>query len=117
MHHILLVEDDPDVGTLLEHTLLGAGYHVSRVGTLAAAELLLDDRSHDLLLADMRLPDGCGIDVADKAKARGIKTLLLTGDAFRAAPERLEAHPYVLKPIRPRELLVVIERVLRGVGP
>ena len=114
MHHILLIEDDPDVGTLLEHTLLAAGYRVSRAATLAAAELLLEHRSHDLLLADMRLPDGCGIDVADKAKARGMKTLLLTGDAFRATPERLEAHAYVLKPIRPRELLAAIERVLRG---
>jgi two-component system, NtrC family, response regulator PilR len=105
MHRILLIEDDPDVGTLLEHTLLAAGYRVSKVGTLAAAEPLLEHRSHDLLLADLSLPDGCGIDLADKARARGIKTLLITGDALRVPSERLAGHEYVLKPIRPRELL------------
>lgn len=112
MYRILLVEDDQDVGMLLEHALLGAGYKVSKATTAAAAELLLAHRSHDLLLADVGLPDGNGADIADRASELGIKTLILTGHALRTRPGRLDRHEYLMKPIRPRELLAVIDRVL-----
>jgi two-component system, NtrC family, response regulator HydG len=112
MHRILLVEDDPDVAPLLENMLLSAGYRVSKVGTVAGANLLLGHRLHDLLLADVNLPDGNGIEIADQAKGQGMKTLLVTGYALQLPAEQLRRHEYLMKPVRSRELLAVVKRVL-----
>ena len=114
MSSILLVEDDPDVGPLLENILLSAGYKVSKVTTVAAAELLLAQRSHDLLLTDVNLPDGNGIAVADKAKTLGVKVVLITGYALQIPPDQLQRHEYLMKPVRARELLSVIGRALES---
>lgn len=112
MHRILLVEDDPDVGPLLENMLLSAGYRVSKVETVSAARLLLDHHAHDLLLTDVNLPDGDGIDVADRAKGKGVRTILVTGYAFQLPPEELRRHEYLMKPVRSAELVAAVKRVL-----
>ncbi|HWI25985.1 MAG TPA: response regulator [Stellaceae bacterium] len=112
MHRILLVEDDPDVAPILEKMLLSAGYHVTKVGTVSAARLLLDHRSHDLLLTDVNLPDGDGIEVADRAKGEGVKTILITGYAFQLPQKELRRHEYLMKPVRSADLVATVERVL-----
>jgi DNA-binding response OmpR family regulator len=112
MHRILLVEDDPDVGPLLEHMLLSGGYKVSKVSTVAAAQALLDDRAHDLILADVNLPDGSGIAVADKATALGMKTVVITGYALQVSSGELKRHEYLMKLVRAAELLATIGRIL-----
>jgi DNA-binding response OmpR family regulator len=109
---ILLVEDDADVGPLLEHALLQAGFKVHWVSTAGEAQALLDERSYDLVLTDVMLPDGNGLDIADAAKARNLKCLVITGYAFQFPKERLAQHEVLLKPIRPRELVDAIERRL-----
>jgi DNA-binding response OmpR family regulator len=111
-HRILLVEDDPDVGPLLEHALLHAGFKVHWVSNATEAKSLLEERTYDLLLTDLMLPDGNGLDIADAAKARKLKCLVITGYAFKFPKERLAQHDVLLKPIRPRELVDAIERRL-----
>jgi CheY-like chemotaxis protein len=112
---ILLVEDDPDVRPLLEHVLLGAGHIVDVAATYAGAlELLNTDTVYDLVLSDGRLGDGSGIGVADRAKARGAKTLIITGYALQFPQEDLARHPYIWKPVRGTELLAVVARCLEG---
>ena len=114
MQRILLVEDDPDLRMLLEHVLLGAGYEVDTAATVAAANAQLDDASYDLVLADGRLEDGTGMMVAEKAIAAGGKALIITGYAFDLPREQLGRYDYLLKPVRPSELL---EEVARALGP
>jgi DNA-binding response OmpR family regulator len=109
---ILLVEDDADVGPLLEHVLLQAGFRVHWVSTASEAQALLDERTYDLILTDVMLPDGNGLDLADGAKARNLKCLVITGYAFQCPKERLAQHEVLLKPVRPRELVDAIERRL-----
>jgi DNA-binding response OmpR family regulator len=109
---ILLVEDDPDVGPLLEHTLLHAGFRVHWVSSVAEAQALLSERVYDLVLTDVMLPDGNGLNIADAASARGIRSLVITGYAFQFPKERLAQHDVLLKPVRPSELVEVIERKL-----
>src|SRR5690348_4629654 len=109
---ILLVEDDPDVGPLLEHALLQAGFKVHWVNTAGEAQALLDERSYDLVLTDVMLPDGNGLDIADAAKVRNLKCLVITGYAFKFPKERLAQHEVLLKPLRPHELVEAIERRL-----
>ncbi len=109
---ILLVEDDPGVGPLLEHVLMLAGYQVDWVGTVAEAEALLRSRSFDLVLTDVMLPDGNGIAIADAAKADGIKSVVITGHAFRIPAADLARHDTLLKPLRPRELVDAVKQRL-----
>ncbi len=110
MSRILLVEDDVDVAQLLEHVLFSARYGVDRADSVTGACTFLERQSYDLVVADARLQDGTGMDVADRAAERGTKTLIITGYAF-AYPE-LGRYDFLLKPIRPDELLVEVERVL-----
>lgn len=113
MHNrILLVEDDPDVGPLLEHALLHAGFKAHWVSGAVEAQALLSERDYDLVLTDVMLPDGNGLDIADVAKAKGIKSLVITGYAFQFPTERLAQHEVLLKPVRPGELVEAIARKL-----
>ena len=112
MARILLVEDEPDLLLLLEHTLHAAGHEVNSVTTLAAALALLRRHSYDLVLADGQLADGTGMMAADAGAARGAKALIITGYAFTLPREELTRYPYLLKPVRPDELLAEIARIL-----
>ena len=110
---ILLVEDDIDVRPLMEHILGGAGYDVVSVETVTNARILLDANPFDLVVTDGKLIDGTGLDVAEKARAQGIAVLILTGYALQLPQERLKLYDYLLKPVRPAEILKAVERSLR----
>jgi DNA-binding NtrC family response regulator len=114
MSRILLVEDDHNVRVLLEHVLIDGGYEVDSTTTVAEAKSLLDSVSYDLLLADGRLPDGTGMALAEFAQASGVKTLIITGYAFQLASQDLGRYEFLMKPVRPAELLQAIERALGG---
>jgi len=109
---ILLVEDDLDVRVLLEHVLISAGCEVSAVETVKSAKRLLEAQGYDLVVTDGSLPDGTGLDVADAAKARGVLALIVTGHALRLPQHRLAEYTYLLKPVRPPELIDTIRRML-----
>jgi DNA-binding response OmpR family regulator len=109
---ILLVEDDAEVGRLLEHILVADRYEVDRAKTVEDACTALAAHQYDLLVAEVRLPDGTGMTVADCAAESGIKTLIITGYGF-AYPE-LRNYDYLLKPVRPAELLTSVRSVLRS---
>ena len=109
---ILLVEDDPDVRPLIEHVLLGAGYSVDVAVGVSQARALLATGSYDLVLTDGRLPDGSGIEIADAAKARGIVAVIITGLAMQLGKDELGRHEYLLKPVRPAELLLAVRRYI-----
>jgi CheY-like chemotaxis protein len=113
MTRILLVEDDPDLRLLLEHVLLSARYEVDAAATVAAAMARLENAAYDLVLADGRLEDGTGMMVAEKAVAAGSKALIITGYAFDLPREELGRYEYLLKPVRPNELLQEIARALQ----
>jgi DNA-binding response OmpR family regulator len=76
---ILLVEDDFDVRPLLKHILrTEPTYDVVSVETMANALVLLDQQPFDLVITDVNLPDGSGLRVADKSRARGVRALVFT---------------------------------------
>ena len=58
---ILVVDDEPDLCTLYELTLLREGHQVQTAGTLALARQRLGEQAFDLVITDMRLPDGDGL--------------------------------------------------------
>ena len=114
MSRILVVEDDPDLRPLLEHILVGGQHDVDIAATVASGLALLASGTYDLVIADGRLPDGTGMEVAAQAEADGAKALIITGYAFGLPREQLERFEFLLKPIRPRELLHAVERALGG---
>ena len=100
---ILLVEDERNLGELLVHVLLSAGFAVDLAATVAEAEHVI---------TDWRLPDGDGIAFADRAADLGTNTAVLTGYAFHMTPETAARHEVWMKPMRPRELIAAIERCI-----
>ena len=111
MARILLIEDDDNVRLLLEHVLLCEGYTVEAAGTASRGETQLENGNYDLVLADAKLPDGNGLKIADAAVRKGLKTLVITGYAF-TLPVAARRHEVLMKPVRPAELVAVIERIL-----
>ena len=115
MNRILLVEDDPVVRMIAEDALRADGYQVDVAERLLTAHRLLDTRLYELVIADVLLGDGNGIDVADAAAAKGIGTLIITGHAaqFRT---RLERHEVLPKPFDPEALREAARRRIDGAG-
>ena len=107
---ILLVEDERNLGELLVHVLLSAGFAVDLAATLEEAEHWLTTRDYRLVITDWRLPDGDGIAFADRAADLGMNTAILTGYAFHISPEKAARHEVWMKPMRPFELVAAIER-------
>jgi DNA-binding response OmpR family regulator len=109
---ILLLEDDEDVAELLVLVLRGAGYMVDLAVNVAQADHRLAERGYELVVADWRLPDGDGIEIANRAADLGAKTAILSGYALQMTPEKSARHEIWMKPIRPTELIAAVERCL-----
>ena len=119
IERLLIVEDEPLVAFDNEHFLTGEGFEiVGTVDSVADAMRLLGEEQIDLLLADVSLSDGSGIDVAQAAHARGIPVLFVTGHCPGEA--RSIAAGCLAKPYPQRDLLAainVIEAVIEGKKP
>jgi two-component system, NtrC family, response regulator PilR len=109
---ILLVEDDADVRFIVEHVLLAEGYGVDVAATAAVARRALGAQAYDLVLADGKLGDGTGFEIADLGAARGAKTLVITGDALAFPQTDRERHPYLMKPVRAAELVRIVAELI-----
>ena len=113
MARILLVEDDLDVRPLLAYVLAAdGGYEVTAVESVANAAALLAAQPFDLVVTDVHLPDGNGLRIADQAKAKGVKALVLTAHGLSLAPGELAAYDYLLKPLRVKEFIDAVRRQL-----
>jgi two-component system response regulator PilR (NtrC family) len=110
---ILLVEDDPDVRPLLEHVIgTELDVHVTTVESVKSAISLLEKQPFDLVVTDVNLPDGSGLRIADEAKERGVKALVITGSGLSLEPGALAHYDYLLKPTSVREILGAVRRHL-----
>jgi DNA-binding NtrC family response regulator len=109
---ILLVEDDLNVRPLMEHIMVEHGYEVTSAESVTSAVALLGAQPFDLVICDVKLPDGNGLIVADKAIAAGLGALVITGYGLSIQPGSLAPYDYLLKPVRGDELLAGIQRCL-----
>jgi len=98
----------------MEHVLIDAGHQVDTAATMVSGKALLRRGSHDLVLADAKLPDGTGMDVCDAAAEVGIKSVIITGYAFTLPAGIADRYDVLLKPLRPAELIGAIERALQS---
>ena len=120
MTHALLVDDDPELRTLVAHYLQGYGMRVTAVGDGTGLRRALADGSFDVLLLDLMLPDANGLDLCRWVRERStLPVIMLTaqGDpASRIVGLELGADDYLPKPFEPRELVARINALLRRAG-
>jgi DNA-binding response OmpR family regulator len=115
---VLIVEDDTGIATGLAATLRGSGYAVDVTATLALASAALRVEPFDLVLLDLSLPDGDGLDWLRQVRSSGSVMPVLIMTARDALPDRVAgldegADDYVVKPFEPEELLARMRVALR----
>jgi CheY-like chemotaxis protein len=72
MARILLVEDDLNVCQLMQLVLVDGGHQVDASGTVLSGLVLFECHPYDIVVADGRLLDGTGVELADRAREKGI---------------------------------------------
>ncbi|MEI9851732.1 MAG: response regulator [Sphingomonas sp.] len=120
IERVLIVEDEPLVAFETEHFLGESGFEIAATvdSVASAAAVIATDDEIDLVLVDVSLSDGSGIEVARAAHARGVQVLFVTGNCPGDA--RALAAGCLAKPYPPRDLLAAIdaiEAVLYGREP
>lgn len=112
-HKILIVEDEDLFARAVTKHLKKAGFDCECAGNLADARALAKQFQPDLVLLDMRLPDGNGLDLISEFVEKNTKVIVMTAygevsDAVQAI--KLGANDYLKKPIDLEELLLVIQK-------
>lgn len=115
---VLIVEDDAGIAGGLAATLRADGYAVDVCGTLAQASAALQVEAFHLVLLDLSLPDGDGLDWLRRLRDGGQALPVLIMTARDALPDRVAgldqgADDYLVKPFEPDELLARMRVALR----
>jgi len=119
---LLVVEDDTAIRGFLEPALREAGYTIDVAPDARSAEALILKGIHDALIIDLGLPDGDGLDLIQRCRARGSNAPVLILSARRSVDERVRGleqggDDYLTKPFAVAELLARIRNLLRRLGP
>lgn len=119
MNHILIVEDDTTFAVMLQTWLSKKKFSVASVSGIAAAKKTLIESSVDLVLCDLRLPDGDGIDLLEWVSNRNVNVPLIVMTSYAAIPSavqamKLGARDYISKPVNPEDLLQKINEVFNA---
>lgn len=111
LRRILIVEDEPLVAFDNEHFLGEAGYEVvATVDSVAAARTVIEDGAElDLVLVDVALTDGSGVEVAQAARKLDIAVLFVTGSCPEEA--RTLGVGCLAKPYTSRELRAALDAI------
>jgi DNA-binding response OmpR family regulator len=121
LHHVLLVEDEPQMRIMLTDNLEYEGYRVTSVGSGEEALRLFESRPFSLLLVDVMLPGMSGLEVCERLRSRGVRAPIIILTARGQEMERVQglelgADDYVSKPFSVRELLARIKAHVRRDG-
>src|SRR5450432_2940681 len=116
--HVLVVDDETSILNTLKEALSLEGYQVDLAGGIAIAEERLAKHSYDVVLLDVALPDGDGLDLLSRLRVAGNDTavLMMSGHATIDAAVRatkLGALDFLEKPLSTDRLLVMLENALR----
>ena len=117
--HILVIDDEPDLRTLYELTLLREGYRVEAAADLAQARAQLQQRRFDAVITDMRLPDGLGLELLREmvAQQRPERCVVITahGSAENAVEAlKAGAFDYLTKPVDLKQFRGVVASAIQG---
>ena len=115
--HVLIVEDEEPLRISMAIALKRGGYDVAEAGTVRAAVALLEQEAFDLVVSDLRLPDGDGLEVLRHAGelVPDARVLIMTAyGTVKTAVEAMQggAFDFVQKPFAPEQLMHRVERAL-----
>jgi two-component system KDP operon response regulator KdpE len=117
MYQVLAVEDDPGIRNILRALLEGDHYRFIEAGTAARGEIEARSHKPDLVLVDLGLPDGNGIDLIRKIRSWSTVPIVVlsarTMEEQKIAALDAGADDYVTKPFSTPELLARVRAALR----
>ena len=116
---VLVVDDEPDLRTLYELTLLREGYRVHTAGSVQEARSLLQQQPFDILITDMRLPDGMGMELLQDLRSQGRRERAIVMTAYGSAENavaalREGAFDYLTKPVDLKQFRQVVASARQG---
>ena len=117
MPDILLVEDKESLRRVLRLTLEHAGYSVTEAADAREAVIGIGKVPHKIVLTDLRMPNGSGLDVLRAAKSADSATPVIVMTAYGSIDEAVQAmkdgaHDFLQKPVDSNHLLLLVERAL-----
>ena len=120
MMRILIIEDEPDIRKTIEYNFVKEGFKVSVAGSLAEGKKLFLAETINLIILDLMLPDGSGLDLCREIKSNpssaSTPIIILTAksdEVDRVVGFELGADDYVTKPFSVRELLLRVKAILK----
>lgn len=118
---LLAIEDEPKLGQLIVSSLTQAGFAVDWSQTMAEGQEFLEANSYDLVLLDLRLPDGNGLDFLRKLRRSRNNIPIVILSAADTVDDRVTgltegADDYIVKPFATAELVARIRVALRRPG-
>lgn len=114
---ILMVDDDPDTSLVMKRLLGGLGYEVQTADSVESALAAFQDRSFDVLISDIGLPDGTGYDLMRQLiahRAHGLKGIAVSGFAMDEDVQQSLAagfQQHVCKPVSIQNLDAMIKKL------
>jgi DNA-binding response OmpR family regulator len=108
---ILVVEDDAGVRKTLSDLLGAAGHDVTTATGFAEAQGLLRRREWDVMLADLILPGGSGLDLAAEARAQGLGAVVCSGHPTSIAQMQTQGIAHLVKPFSAEALETALHAV------
>ncbi|CAN5699580.1 sigma-54 dependent transcriptional regulator [soil metagenome] len=119
---ILVVDDEPDLRTLYELTLLREGYRVEAAGTVGEARQHLDAGQFDAVITDMRLPDGRGMEILHHIQQAQRSERCVVMTAYGSADNAVEAlkagaFDYLTKPVDLKQFRAVVASAVQALQP
>ena len=113
---ILIVEDEPNLGLTLSEYLEGQGYQCALAATVSEGRKFFAKQSPQVVLMDINLPDGSGLDLAREFKRARDEINLLFLSAMNEPEIKVEglevgADDYITKPFALKELTLRLERI------
>lgn len=116
---ILVVDDEPDLRTLYELTLLREGYRVEAAGSVSEASEHLDAGRFDAVITDMRLPDGLGMEILQRIQQEQRSERCVVMTAYGSAENAVEAlkagaFDYLTKPVDLKQFRTVVASAVQA---
>ncbi len=118
--NILVVDDEESIRFSFQRFLAAEGHNVVTAPSCLEALARMDETKYDLILADIILDDGWGIDLLHEIRRRNLKTRVIIMTAYPTtetvkASIRMQAIDYLIKPLRQEELIYSVSKALEQV--
>ncbi|GHE74970.1 MULTISPECIES: response regulator [Roseivirga] len=114
--HVLIVDDEEDIGLMLSRLLQKAGYHTEFCTSVAEGRIKLKQKKYDLYFLDLNLSDGSGFDLIPEIRQQPEVSGIIIISAYDGLQERerakaFEVNAFVNKPFNKKEILEAVSQI------